>query len=96
MKPAVSRRLWVLVLALGVGMGPARGQSGGGAENPGKMLDEATRQVLRAFELMLRAIPQYAPPEVLENGDIIIRRVHPKPEKPAPPPPADPSDRTKT
>ena len=35
--------------------------------------------VLQALELMVSAIPQYAPPEVLENGDIIIRRLPSKP-----------------
>jgi len=34
---------------------------------------------------MLKAIPQYEAPEILDNGDIIIRRKQPaKPQTPAP------------
>lgn len=43
-------------------------------------LGEATESLLRAFDLMIRAIPQYEAPEVLENGDIIIRRKNPERE----------------
>jgi hypothetical protein len=53
-------------------------------ESPKEMLEDATRQALRAFEMMLKAIPQYEAPEILDNGDIIIRRKRPQPEKPAP------------
>lgn len=45
-----------------------------------QLLEDATRKVMHAFKQMLMAIPQYAAPEVLENGDIIIRRIHPKPD----------------
>ncbi len=55
-------------------------------EDPEQLLEEATRQVFRVLELILQSIPQYAAPEILENGDIIIRRIHPKPETPAPAP----------
>ena len=53
-------------------------------ESPGEMLEDATRTILKAFELMVQAIPQYEAPEILENGDIIIRRKWPENEKPAP------------
>ena len=43
---------------------------------------EGIEKIFRAFDLMLRSVPQYATPEVLENGDIVIRR------KPTPQPPA--------
>lgn len=44
---------------------------------------------------MLMAIPRYAAPEVLENGDIIIRRIPPQRED-APPvaPERDAPERT--
>jgi hypothetical protein len=45
-----------------------------------RLLEDATRKVMHAFKQMLMAIPQYAAPEILENGDIIIRRIHPKPD----------------
>ena len=46
---------------------------------PSELLKEGTEKILRAFELFLQAIPQYETPEVLDNGDIIIRRRHPEP-----------------
>ncbi len=33
------------------------------------------KTILNALELLLKSIPQYEAPEVLENGDIIIRRI---------------------
>ena len=63
-------------------------------DSPKEMLEDATRKALRAFELMLKAIPQYEAPEILDNGDILIRRKKAKPETPAP---ADPGTaKTKT
>lgn len=55
-------------------------------KDPEALLEGVTQQIFRVLELILRSIPQYAAPEVLENGDIIIRRIHPKPETPAPAP----------
>ncbi|MFQ5618338.1 MAG: hypothetical protein ACE5FR_05130 [Rhodospirillales bacterium] len=55
-------------------------------KDPGALLEGVTEEVFRVLELILQSIPQYAAPEVLENGDIIIRRIHPKPETPAPAP----------
>ena len=52
-------------------------------ETPSEMIGEATRTILKAFELMMRSIPQDEVPEILENGDIIIRRKRPDAEKPA-------------
>jgi len=51
-------------------------------EQPSEMLRDATRTILRALGLMLQSIPQYEAPEILDNGDIIIRRKHPKPASP--------------
>ena len=64
-------------------------------ETPSEMIGEATRTILKAFEIMMRSIPQYEVPEILENGDIIIRRKHPKPEESAPKP-IEPPSKTKT
>lgn len=49
---------------------------------------EGAETILRGIEQLLRSIPQYDAPEVMENGDIVIRRRPPKdvPSKPAPPP----------
>ena len=35
------------------------------------------KMILNALSLILKSIPQYKAPEVLENGDIIVRRVGP-------------------
>lgn len=79
------RFLLFLLLSMAVLGGPAMAQSSDKPEqeSPTEMLEDATRTILKAFELMLRAIPQYEAPEILENGDIIIRRKRPENEKPA-------------
>ena len=41
-------------------------------------LREGLEDVLRALKLMLRVVPQYQMPQVLDNGDIIIRRQQPE------------------
>ena len=41
---------------------------------PSELLEGAAQRLVRALELILMAIPQYEAPELLENGDIIIRR----------------------
>lgn len=52
-------------------------------------LKEGVQKILKALETMFRAIPQYEMPEVLDNGDIIIRR-----KKPEPPETPDDTDQT--
>jgi hypothetical protein len=42
---------------------------------PGDLAVEGLEKMLRAIELFVEAIPMYAPPELLPNGDIIIRRL---------------------
>lgn len=51
-----------------------------GTEAPAELLKDATRNILNALGLFLQSIPQYEAPEILENGDIIIRRKNPKPD----------------
>ena len=43
---------------------------------------EALRSLLSLLEGIIESVPQYELPEVLENGDIIIRRVPVEPEEP--------------
>jgi hypothetical protein len=45
--------------------------------------------------LFLQSIPQYEAPEILKNGDIIIRRKNPEPA-PGPKPESDAPDKTRT
>jgi hypothetical protein len=43
--------------------------------------------------MFVKSVPQYSAPEVLPNGDIILRRVHP-PQSPAPEAPKTHDDGT--
>ena len=43
-----------------------------------RLAGEAMSKLLRALDLMMDSVPQYAAPEVLPNGDIILRRLNPK------------------
>ncbi|MHA1566607.1 MAG: hypothetical protein ACTSX7_14945 [Alphaproteobacteria bacterium] len=38
---------------------------------------ESLEMLLRALDAMVDAVPQYALPEITEDGDIIIRRIRP-------------------
>lgn len=92
----MNRLLAALGLAAMLAAGPAHAQEPK-PETPKQLLDEAGEKFMRAIELMLMAIPQYEAPEVLENGDIIIRRKRPAAPPPpaeAPPPGKDKLDRT--
>ena len=42
--------------------------------------DNGARKLIEGLGILLRSIPQYELPEVLENGDILIRRI-PKPQQ---------------
>ena len=59
-------------------------------KDPRELLEGGARMMLQALELFINTIPQYEEPEVLENGDIIIRRKPKGPEKS--PPDGDTSD----
>ena len=100
---AMSKMLLVIVtaatmslsgtFALGAEPKPAPGVQ----DRAEKALKDGAESIMRALELMLRAVPQYSMPEVLDNGDIIIRRRHPKPERRAPPAQSpDGTDETRT
>ena len=58
------------------------------AADPLAEVEQAMRHVMTALQLLLATVPQYAMPEVLDNGDIVIRRVQPE----APPDPQDVND----
>ena len=45
-------------------------------KKPEDMIEDGMKMILNALSLILKSIPQYKAPEVLENGDIIIRRHH--------------------
>jgi hypothetical protein len=53
-------------------------------ESPSEIAREGLEKMLRALRLLVESIPQYELPEVLENGDIIIRRKRPDSESEEP------------
>ncbi len=67
-------------------------------EQAEQAIKEGAEKIMRALKLILHAVPQYEMPEVLDNGDIIIRRQHPdRPRRPGPSPrPRDGTDETST
>ena len=79
----------LIVAALLTVSAPAWAQSS--ADSPMDQLDGVMQEVLDAINLMMRAVPQYELPEVLPNGDIIIRRV-PKDDLPAEKPEEKPEE----
>ena len=42
-------------------------------KEPEKMIEDGIEMILNALQLILKTLPQYEAPEVLGNGDIIIR-----------------------
>jgi hypothetical protein len=56
---------------------------------------EGLSKLLKALDLFVKSVPQFAAPEVLPNGDIIIRRIHPE-QAPAPEHPKQHDDSTST
>ena len=79
-----------LLLAALIAALPATAPAQGKA--PEDFVDETLEGVLDTLRFVLRAIPQYEMPEVLPNGDIIIRRIpsepkpKPRPDTPRPEP----------
>lgn len=45
---------------------------------PEDLAREGLAKLLSALDLFIGSIPQYETPEILPNGDIIIRRIHPE------------------
>ena len=50
---------------------------------PEKMIEDGIDMILDALQLFIQKMPNYEKPEILENGDIIIRRVKPDQGKPS-------------
>ena len=60
-----------------------------------QMAVEGIDKLLQALDLFVKSVPQYSTPEVLPNGDIILRRVRPD-RAPAPTPPKSGDDGSST
>lgn len=54
-----------------------------------KLAREAAERLMTTLRMLLQYVPQYEMPEVLDNGDIIIRRKHPEEEPDAVEPDVD-------
>jgi hypothetical protein len=61
---------------------PVAGASADSAQNSTaeaeRLANEAIAKMMKALDLLISTVPRYAAPEVLPNGDIIIRRLDPK------------------
>ena len=72
-------------MAVLVASGPLYAQDSVPRNNPQAEAEKALRDgmetILRALNHMLGSLPQYEMPEVLDNGDIIIRRKPREPER---------------
>lgn len=65
----------LLNLSAGVARADSLQESTAEAE---RLAGEALTKIMRALNLLADSVPQYAAPEVLPNGDIIIRRLNPE------------------
>jgi hypothetical protein len=90
---AMSRLHLAAALALGVaalGAAPALAQDAT-LEGAQQEAVEGIGKLLQALQMFVKSVPQFSAPEVLPNGDIIIRRIHPE-DAPAPKPPENDRD----
>ncbi|MCR9255608.1 MAG: hypothetical protein NXI16_05870 [Alphaproteobacteria bacterium] len=65
------KRLLVMAALTTLLSGPVAAQQ----ETPDEIAREGLEKLMRAMELFIGTIPLYEAPEILPNGDIIIRRV---------------------
>ena len=86
---AMSRTLPALLLglALAAPAGAETRNESSGVVPP--EIAEAADSVMRLFTSLIGAIPTYEAPELMPNGDIVIRRKQPTAETPAPAKPAE-------
>lgn len=75
------RLLTILVVSAALA-GPVSVARASSDEAPADTIERGAQLVIDGLRAFFAAIPQYEPPEVLPNGDIIIRRVKPDAPKP--------------
>ena len=94
MRQTTSRMAAVAVIALSLSAPNALAPNAMAAdepkESPGDLALEGLTTLMKALETFVDSIPQYEAPEILPNGDIIIRR------KGNPDPPKGKSDEDST
>jgi hypothetical protein len=64
---------------------PVQAQEQNQPSDPDALALEGIEKLMDALRAFLGSIPQYEAPVINENGDIIIRRKHPKDKKPTDP-----------
>ena len=75
------------MLAATLAIAPAHAREAEAQErSPGALAAEGLEKLLRAFDLFIDSIPQYEPPVITDDGDIIIRRKRKPDAQPAPEP----------
>ncbi|HZD25092.1 MAG TPA: hypothetical protein VE631_02440 [Alphaproteobacteria bacterium] len=63
------------------------------AKNAEKLARDTAERLVGTLNMLVGKIPQYEAPEILDNGDIIIRRKHPEvPPQQAEPDPLKPEE----
>ena len=69
-----------LFLAISLGFALSTSSVGYAVEkkSPEVMIEEGAKMIFEALALVLKAIPQYEAPEILENGDILSAGKIPK------------------
>lgn len=102
----MNKRLRAVALAAAVGLSAGLAAPPAMAEDPidpraevERLARDAARTIVAALSLLVAAIPQYELPEILPNGDIIIRRKNPSgsvPRETPEPMPEDEGDFDKT
>ena len=84
----LSRYIVGASIAILVAAGPIQGQEAAPTDKLQEQAEQAFKKgietVLRALGSMVKSVPQYEMPEVLKNGDIIIRRKKPQNPKKTP------------
>lgn len=90
---------WITIIVFAAAIALSAPVPASAGHKPGEMHDraeealrEGAAKIMEALQLLLRSIPQYGAPEMLENGDIIIRRIHPPPPGKTAPPNGEPED----
>lgn len=93
--------IWIAALAITFPLAAfapeASAQDKRDSDNPtaGEQLDSAISGLMTTLRGLLSVVPQYEMPEMLDNGDIIIRKV-PKEAKPKKKPDSSEPDTTRT
>jgi hypothetical protein len=65
-------------------------------QTPDELAVEGVNKLMQALQLLIQQLPQFEPPVIDENGDIIIRRRHDQAPIPDQKPPEPHTDSTST